>query len=371
MMNKSKFNLIIFILVFSVVVYGQDNSGKQVAQPPQVEIAGTQLLHFHSAIVNQEYDLYINLPRDYSDTSKTFPVLYLLDAQWDFPLANAIFGQQYYDGFVPGIVIVGITWGGENPNYDLLRRRDFTPSVVANQQPSGNAKNFLEFIKKELVSFIESKYRVTDDRALMGSSLGGLFTLYAMFNSTNLFNKYILTSPALQWDNGILYKIEKEFSEKNTEIPARLSMEMGGYENYSVLEQFYNILKERNYKGLSIHYKMIEGIGHSGSKADGYTRGMQFVYERPALKLDDSILEQYTGSYEFMPGINVKIDIENSHLVATTPDNIKIYLYAETENDFSGKGLYFFLHFKKDDSGKVTGFQLETYGGNQFIKKEK
>ena len=368
-MNSRQAVLIaVFSLFITNIIFAQKETNSH-AVPPQVEILGTQLLHLNSSIVNQEYDLYINLPRDYSDTSKTFPVLYLLDAQWDFPLLNAIFGQQYYDGFIPGIVIVGITWGGENPDYDLLRRRDFTPSEVANQLPSGNAKNFLQFIKKELIPFIESKYRVTNDRALMGSSLGGLFTLYTMFNETNLFDKYILTSPALQWDNGILYKIEKEFSEKNTDIPARLSMEIGGYENVPMLEKFYNLLKERNYKGLSIHFKAIEGIGHSGSKADGYTRGIQFAYERPSMMLDDSVLEQYAGLYEYMPGANVKVVVENNHLVATAPDSSKLIFDAETDRDFYRKGQYLFVHFKKDDSGNVTGFQLNTFSDERFLKK--
>ena len=80
------------------------------SSPPQVEILGTQLQHLNSAIVGQEYDLYVNLPRGYRDTTKTFPVVFLVDGQWDFPLVQAIFGEQYYDGFVPAAIMVGITW---------------------------------------------------------------------------------------------------------------------------------------------------------------------------------------------------------------------------------------------------------------------
>jgi len=48
---------------------------------PQLEIAGMQLLKITSSICNQEYVLYINLPRGYNDTTKTFPVLFLVNAQ--------------------------------------------------------------------------------------------------------------------------------------------------------------------------------------------------------------------------------------------------------------------------------------------------
>ena len=358
---------ILSLLLFQNYIFAQENKNSSV--PEAVPILGTQLLHINSSIVNQEYDLYINLPRNYSDTSKIFPVLFLVDAQWDFPLVQSLYGEQYYDGFVPSIVVVGITWGGKNPNYDILRQRDLTPSLVQATQPSGNASKFLESIKKEIIPFVESKYRVTKDRALMGSSLGGLFTLYALFNETNLFSRYVLTSPSLSWGNGILYKIEKSFSEKNTSLPAKLFMGIGGYEDVLTLQKFTDLLRERKYKGLDIEFRPIEGNGHSGSKAEGYTRGLQFVYQRPTVKLDKSILEQYTGAYELFVVSSIKIAMENDQLVAITPDNNKITMHAETEKDFFLKGQYLFVHFVKDDSGKVTGFNLETFGGKQFIKK--
>jgi hypothetical protein len=29
-----------------------------------------------------------------------------------------------------------------------------------------------------------------------------------------------------------------------------------------------------------------------------------------------------------------------------------------------------FLHFKKDENGKVSGFQMEMFTGTQFVKKD-
>src|SRR5690606_31076537 len=105
-----------------------------------------------------------------------------LDSQWDFPLLSSIYGQQYYDGFIPEVIIVGITWGGANPNYDQLRARDLTPPNAVQGVMYGNAANFLGFIKNELTPFVESTFRVKkNDRTLVGSSFGGLFTLYALF----------------------------------------------------------------------------------------------------------------------------------------------------------------------------------------------
>src|SRR5207237_5637232 len=115
------------------------------------------------------------------------------------------YGEQYYDGFIPEIIVVGVTWGGNQPNYDSLRARDYTPTPESRLPQSGGAENFLAFMKKELFPFIESNYKANSkDRTLMGSSLGGLFTLYSLFTQPGLFQRYIAASPAYNWGNDVL-----------------------------------------------------------------------------------------------------------------------------------------------------------------------
>jgi hypothetical protein len=367
--------IVVALIFFSVLqfetVCAQRNDSKVSPPPHTVEIPGTQSLNITSSVVVQEYDLYINLPRDYQDTTKTFPVVYLLDAQWDFPLLCAVFGEQYYDGFVPGIIIVGITWGGKNPDYDYLRTGDLTPTNIKEVPQSGNAPKFLDFIKKELIPFIDTRYRTTkDDRTLMGSSLGGLFTLYALFRETELFDRYVLTSPALGWDNEIIYSFEKNYAEKKSHPPVRLFMAMGGLEQgLSDFQKFVDHLQARNYKGLDFQTRILEGIGHSGSKAEGYTRGLQAVFARPSMTIYPAVLDQYVGTYRVNPEVKIRILREDDHLIVLAPGATKITPYAETEKDFYVKGLYLFFHFRKDDKGKVTGFQLEQFAGKQFLEK--
>ena len=133
-------------------------------------------------VTGQEYVIHIMLPSKYERSNKRYPVLYLQDSQWDFPLVTALSGQQYFDGFIPEIIIVGITWGDVNPNPDSLRARDYTPTREPRSPQSGGAGKYLSFIKSELIPFVEENYKTDrNDRILMGCSLGGLFTLYALF----------------------------------------------------------------------------------------------------------------------------------------------------------------------------------------------
>ncbi len=205
----------------------------------QVSMPGTQLLDIRSKVTGQEYVLHVALPRGYDDPARRFPVIYVTDGQWDFTLVHAIYGQQYYDGFIPGAIIVGITWGGENPNYDTRRAFDLTPTPAGQPARYGNAANFLAFLKTEAIPFIESRYRtLKDERTLTGSSFAGLFTLYALFHETDLFNRYVLTSPSWHWDNGVLRTYGEKFSKTRLTRPVRVYMGVGEYEDVAGFERF-------------------------------------------------------------------------------------------------------------------------------------
>ncbi len=339
---------------------------------PTVDLPGSQLIKITSTNLGEEFNLSIGLPRFYDDTTRSFPVLYLLDGQWDFPMVTGIVGGQYYDGFLPGVIIVGIGWGGAHPNYDSLRAKDLTPTRIQQRPSTGDAPKFLAFLKKEVIPLIESKYRTAkDDRTLIGSSLGGLFTLYTLFSETNLFRRYILTSPSLQWDNGTIYAAESTYAAKNSQLPVTMFMAIGGYEPVPEFQKFVDRLKGRNYKGLVLTTRVLDGMGHSGSKPEGFTRGLQAVFARPSISLDDATLKQYAGTYEPMPGVRIQLAGQNGKLVAHAPGDNMLTFEAETPSDFYAKGMYLFLHFKKDSAGNVTGFQMESFEGGGFVKKEK
>jgi len=188
-------------IVFTIIVI------EGYAQYPRVDIPGSETRKLTSSIVNgQEYELQILLPNGYQNATKKYPVVYLMDSQWDFPLVKCLYGEQYYDGFIPEMIIVGVTWGGINPNPDSLRVRDYTPSKEARQPQSGGADKFLSFMKNELFPFVETNYRADEkSRTLMGCSLGGLLTLYTLFTHTDMFNGYVAASPAFGWDREIIY----------------------------------------------------------------------------------------------------------------------------------------------------------------------
>jgi predicted alpha/beta superfamily hydrolase len=310
------------------------------------------------------------LPAGYKNSEKKYPVVYLMDSQWDFPLVKSLYGEHYFDGFIPELIVVGVTWGGVNPNPDSLRARDYTPTIENRLPQSGGADNFLSFMKKELFPFIETNYKTdANNRTLMGCSLGGLVTLYTLFTQPELFTGYAAASPAVGWDKEVLYKYEKEFSQKKISTPLRVYMTIGDVErSRPVYEKFATTMANRNYASVSLRSKILENTGHSGTKSETFGRGMQYIFEKPKLDLDAALLDKYSGSYESANGNKIELKNENGKLaIYFSPDN-KYLLYAAGEKEFYSTSEFFNVHFKTNNS-KPEGFQLERYGNTQFIKR--
>lgn len=341
------------------------------AQAQRVEIPGSETRTITSAIVGQEYVLQVSLPGGYAGSTKKYPVVYLMDSQWDFPLVTALYGEQYYDGFIPELIIVGVTWGGTNSRPDSLRARDYTPTHENWLPQSGGAAKFLSFMKNELFPFVEATYRADkNDRALVGCSFGGLFTLFALFTEPGLFQRYVAASPAFEWDGGVIYKYEKTYFDSKPSAPARVYMTMGGVERgVPGFEKLVQHLSGRNYTNLQIKTRVLENTGHSGTKGEGYARGLQYIYEKPSLNLPAAVLDQYTGTYQSAgdePVVEIKT--EDNRLVVYFGASNKYVLHAAGESDFYTNSEFLNIHFTKVND-KVNGFRLEQFGSSRFVNK--
>lgn len=308
----------------------------------EMTIADSQVRIFDSKIVKQAYKLLIKLPTGYEQSDKTYPVIYFLDAQWDFPLMVSIYGQSYYDGFIPDAILVGIQWGGENPDPNVLRTRDFTPSHMADVPNSGGAGNFLQFIKQELIPFIGSEYRSNENRVLMGSSYGGLFTLYALFNEPALFNGYIPTSSASAWDNNLLYAYAKAFKQKKLTRPIRLYSAIGEFDDLlPAFDDLSAFFENQNFKGVSYHFEQLAGLGHASLKSAGNTLGLHYVFTKPKLSLSPEHLIKFSGQYRSnQSNTLVNVVFEQGQLHIQIGDK-KHSLLASAENSFYQQGELF------------------------------
>ncbi len=199
--------------------------------------------------------------------------------------------------------------------------------------------------------------------------LGGLITLYAFFTHTDMFTGYAAASPAIGWNKEILYQYEKTFAEKKQSAPLRVYMTIGDVERGRPgFEKFTAVLTASNYANVGIRSKVLENTGHSGTKSETYSRGLQYVFEKPRLTIDPALLNRYAGSYELPNGNKIELKNENNQLVAYFSPTFKYNLFAASETEYYSTTEFLTIYFKKEGE-KITGFDLARYGSTQFIKK--
>jgi len=129
-------------------------------------------------------------------------------------------------------------------------------------------------------------------------------------------------------------------------------------------DQFTN----RHYQNVNIRSKVLENTGHSGTKGETFARGLQYIFEKPKLKLDNDVLNKLTGKYQFPNGNTIELKNEDNHLVFYFSPNFKYDLYAASKTDFYSTSEFFNVNFKTSGD-KIDGFELARYNNNQYLKK--
>ena len=232
----------------------------------------------------RHYALFVGLPVSYAtNPDKRYPVVYVTDGYWDFQKLTAIHGPLVYDKYAPEFIVVGMGYGGENPDFNNLRRWELTPVPFGTPpEGSGHAQDYLETIEKVFIPLIEKEYRADPKmRVLGGASLGGLFTLYSMFTKPDLFNAYIAVTPAVNVGEGWLRKYEEEFAKSGRPLNARLYMTVGGNEATNFVAPILRMNQRftpSRYPKLAYEFRIIDGERHAGNQIESYTRGLRFVF---------------------------------------------------------------------------------------------
>lgn len=269
----------------------------------------TEFLQMHSEQTGRDYTLLVNLPSSYAENpDKSYPILYYTDAQWDAGLITGILGKCNYDRTLPEIILVGISYPAPDANYDKLRSWDFTPVPAEGENPdrNGGGRKFLNWIVEDMIPHIETKYRVDSNaRALGGVSLGGFFSLYAMYEHPDLFKRVISISPAVIIDRGYVFRQDKAFAATHNAFDARLFVCYGSGEYYTYSDPialYQKTVADRHYQGLELLTMKVEGARHGSVALEGWTRGLWWVFK-------DVTPDRPGPIEELVKGREIKLDL--------------------------------------------------------------
>lgn len=258
--------------------------------PPFV-LDRSQQRPLEASVNNRHYLLSIGLPPSYAtEQTRRYPVVYLLDGYWDFPALYHMQGGLLFDKVIPEHILVGIGYQREEGSYDRMRAWDLTPvpDQTGRMARSGGGPEFLGLIEKQVIPMVERDYRVDNSyRVLAGSSLGGLFTLYAMLERPALFQAYIASSPATAFGGDWLFRRELDFVKAGAPLKANLFITVGEREwpdFVASVKRFDAQLRSHLPPGLHYGFRLIDGEAHAGSKPEAFNRGLRFAL-KPYLEL--------------------------------------------------------------------------------------
>jgi predicted alpha/beta superfamily hydrolase len=230
-----------------------------------------------SKIVEDTFHIFISVPDNYNTTNESYPVLYVLDGDVAYGMAASIARYLQIGENIPELIVVGIGYGSIDQKAGNKRKRDYRPTV------EGGAGNFLSFMKNELIPYIDSNYRtVPGDKTINGYSIGGLFALYTLFTQPETFNRYIVGSPYLTWDNGSIYNYEENSAERIGNKEINLFISVGSEESdnkyFNPIDSLVTKIQERNYSGLQLETKVFDGSTHLMGPPEALTHGLISVF---------------------------------------------------------------------------------------------
>ncbi len=222
------------------------SGGLSFAQSKPITIG--QSYEIQSAKLSEKRTLNVYLPEGYNDNDTAkYPVIYLLDGSLDEDFIHITglvqFNSQPWVNRVPRSIVVGIA------NVD--RKRDFTfPTTIKSDRQkfptTGGSATFIAFIENEVRHFVKNTFRTNGTTTLIGESLGGLLATEILLTKPDLFDKYIIVSPSIWWNDGSL--LEKPFIAPTRKTDIYIGVGKEGLtpgNKPRVMEVDANLLKEK------------------------------------------------------------------------------------------------------------------------------
>jgi predicted alpha/beta superfamily hydrolase len=280
-------------------------SGAQA--PPPYVLKDTEVRVLHAARLDRDYELYIGLPPSYAASTQKYPVVFVTDAPYAFPLIRALaprigaHGEKLQD-----FILVGLGYAkGDTPEYS--RRRDYTPSPrgdkdAVSDMPGrapvfGQAEGYRQFVAAEVFPFIAAHYRADmSHKVFAGHSYGSLFGAHVLLTAPAMFDAYVLGSPSLWFDGRLLFAREREYAAAHRDLRANVYIANGSFETLrpqsrdpryghevdmvADTQAFARALASRHYPGLHLRTDVIADEDHLTVAPAIITRGLMWSLGR-------------------------------------------------------------------------------------------
>ncbi|RPH34370.1 MAG: hypothetical protein EHM93_00965 [Bacteroidales bacterium] len=305
--------LLVILLLLSGAIYAQNSD----------DIIIAKRIRLTSAVLGEERTIYVSTPSSYSDSTTSFPVMYVLDGdRYVVTFYSGLIDNLSSYGLCPEMIVVAI----EN----TFRIRDMAPSKPKYNEKGveikyfgdekvGEADKFFDFIENELFTYIEKNYRTIPHRIFSGHSAAAMCVTHAFLSHTNMFNAYIAMSPSLNWDSNLLNKAAEEKIGSMNLKGKQYYFSVGGNETPSTIEDahaFALTLKTKSPAVLRWKFDYLANEDHGSQTTIALYNGLRFIYDgwnydqdkmvAGGLNAIDSFYKNLTDrfGYEILPDAN-------------------------------------------------------------------
>jgi len=244
-------------------------------------VAGTVkvLPAVESTALGNERDILVYLPPSYPVANRTYPTLYMHDGQNLFDPETSFAGDWGVDETLEALagegleaIVVGIPNAGESRLDEYGPFRD--PALGG-----GRAGDYLSFVVDTVKPLVDASFRTTGEAArtaTIGSSMGGLVSLYAHFVRPEVFGLAGAFSPSIGFGRGAVLRFLREAPK----VPGKIYLDIGARERMSPLvHEARNVLIEKGYRtGTDLLFVEDDSGGHDeASWARRLPRALRFL----------------------------------------------------------------------------------------------
>jgi predicted alpha/beta superfamily hydrolase len=250
-----------------------------------------------------EHTVSVGLPVRHASLERV-PLLLCLDGPWVFGTVLDATRIMSMSDEAPEAAVVGLSFADSSMG-EYLRQRarwysptPWVPPEVTGvrgltAQESGRAGELLEFIRDRLLPLVEAEHlggTPVSERWMIGHSFSALFGLRTLLTEPELFDKWLLASPSIWWDDRAVLAHEAVWAEANDDLPAKVFFSHGEAEGEpgpdprfrmgADVEELVATLRARRYPSLVLSHRVLPGDGHASSIGAAVSHGLRAL--RPA-----------------------------------------------------------------------------------------
>ncbi|MCT2346131.1 alpha/beta hydrolase-fold protein [Niallia taxi] len=206
--------------------------------------------------------LYIYLPPSYHQTDHHYPAVYVHDGHYLFSHNLERLKESYFRQEMKEVIFIGME--------PIDRLHEYTPwpaESLTSDFPAfkGEGNRYLQEWKNSIKAYMDSNYRTIPnmkETGMLGASLGGLITLFALFTTGNKIGKYGLISPSLWFPDILKYMETQDCKIEGKKLYLYVGSEEGkgkmNIQNNMVqaVKDANDILKQKGFSQDNLHFEI-------------------------------------------------------------------------------------------------------------------